>query len=36
MQMLLFLSKAAIPFIILFIVGNGLLRHQRVYEDFLD
>ena len=36
MQMLLFLSKAAIPFIILFVVGNGLLRHQRVYEDFLD
>lgn len=36
MHFVMFLSKAAIPFIILFIVGNGLLRHQRVYEDFLD
>lgn len=36
MHMIMFLSKAAIPFIILFIVGNGLLRRQRVYEDFLD
>lgn len=36
MHIILFLSKAAIPFIILFIVGNGLLRRQRVYEDFLD
>lgn len=36
MHMIMFISKAAIPFIILFIVGNGLLRHQRVYEDFLD
>lgn len=36
MHMIMFISKAAIPFIILFIVGNGLLRRQRVYEDFLD
>ena len=36
MYMIMFISKAAIPFIILFIVGNGLLRRQRVYEDFLD
>lgn len=36
MHMIMFISKAAIPFIILFIVGNGLLCRQRVYEDFLD
>lgn len=36
MQFVMFLSKAVIPFMILFIVGNGLLRRQRVYEDFLD
>ena len=36
MHMIMFISKAAIPFIVLFIVGNGLLRRQRVYEDFLD
>lgn len=36
MHIIMFLSKAVIPFIILFIVGNGLFRHQRVYEDFLD
>ena len=36
MHIMMFISKAAIPFIILFIVGNGLLRRQRVYEDFLD
>lgn len=36
MHMIMFISKAAIPFIILFVVGNGLLRRQRVYEDFLD
>lgn len=36
MHIMMFISKAAIPFIILFVVGNGLLRRQRVYEDFLD
>lgn len=34
--MILFLSEAIIPLLVFVIVGMGLMRHQRVYEDFLD
>jgi spore maturation protein B len=36
MKILLFLSDSTIPLLVFAIVANGLLRHQRVYEDFLD
>jgi spore maturation protein B len=36
MQMILFLSECIIPLILFVIVGIGLMKHQRVYEDFLD
>lgn len=36
MQLILFFSEAVIPLLILIIVGTGLSRHQKVYEDFLD
>lgn len=36
MKILMYLSEAAIPFLVLYIVGFGLSRRQRVYEDFLD
>lgn len=36
MNVVLYLSEAAIPLLVLFIVGGGLLRRQHVYEDFLD
>jgi spore maturation protein B len=36
MKLLLFLSESMIPLLVFAIVANGLLRHQRVYEDFLE
>ena len=36
MQFVVFLSEAIIPVLLFLIVGSGLLRHQKVYEDFLD
>lgn len=36
MKILLYISEAIIPFLVLYIVGMGLSRKQRVYEDFLD
>jgi spore maturation protein B len=36
MKLLLFLSECSIPLLVFVIVGNGLMRRQRVYEDFLD
>lgn len=36
MNLILYLSEAIIPVMILWIVGNGVLRRQHVYEDFLD
>lgn len=36
MKLILYISEAIIPFLILYIVGSGLSRKQRVYEDFLD
>lgn len=36
MQFILFLSEAIIPVLLFVIVGAGLLRRQKVYEDFLD
>ena len=36
MQFVVFLSEAIIPLLLFLIVGSGLLRHQKVYEDFLD
>ena len=36
MRMILYLSEAVIPILILVIVGNGLTHRQHVYEDFLD
>jgi spore maturation protein B len=35
MKMLLFLSESIIPLLVLIIVANGIIRHRRVYEDFL-
>ena len=36
MKVILYLSEAIIPFLVLYIVGTGLSRRQQVYEDFLD
>ena len=36
MQFVVFLSETIIPLLLFLIVGSGLLRHQKVYEDFLD
>lgn len=36
MKILLYISEAIIPFLVLYIVGVGVSRKQRVYEDFLD
>jgi spore maturation protein B len=36
MKFLLFLSECSIPLLVFVIVGNGLMRRQHVYEDFLD
>lgn len=36
MKLILYLSEAIIPVIILWIVGNGIFHGQHVYEDFLD
>lgn len=36
MQFVVFLSETIIPVLLFLIVGSGLLRHQKVYEDFLD
>ncbi|MGN0416091.1 MAG: spore maturation protein [Agathobacter sp.] len=36
MKLITYLSEAAIPLIILIIVGTAMSHHQRVYEDFLD
>lgn len=36
MNILLYISEAIIPFLVLYIVGVGLSGKQRVYEDFLD
>lgn len=36
MKILMYLSEAVIPLLVLYIVGFGLSRRQRVYEDFLD
>lgn len=35
MQVLLYLSEAIIPLLLLYIVGMGLVKKQNVYEDFL-
>lgn len=36
MKLITYLSEAAIPLIILLIVGSAMSHQQRVYEDFLD
>ena len=36
MKLVTYLSEAAIPLIVLIIVGTAMSHHQRVYEDFLD
>lgn len=36
MKIILYLSEAIIPLIIVYIVGIGISRRQHVYEDFLD
>lgn len=36
MKLITYLSEAAIPLLILIIVGTAMSHHQRVYEDFLD
>jgi spore maturation protein B len=36
MKGILFLSESIIPLLVFVIVAYGLLRHRRVYEDFLD
>ncbi len=36
MKIILYLSEAIIPLIVVYIVVIGLSRQQRVYEDFLD
>lgn len=35
MKMLLYLSEAIIPLLLLYIIGTGLIKKQNVYEDFL-
>lgn len=36
MNLILYLSEAIIPVLVLLIVGNGLMHRQHVYEDFLE
>ena len=36
MNLILYLSEAVIPILVLLIVGNGLMYRQHVYEDFLE
>lgn len=36
MKLITYLSEAAIPLIILVIIGTAMTHKQRVYEDFLD
>lgn len=36
MKLILYLSEAIIPLMVIYIVTIGLSRRQRVYEDFLD
>ena len=36
MNLILYLSEAIIPILVLLIVGNGLMHRQHVYEDFLE
>ena len=36
MEFITYLSSAIIPLLVLLIVGTGIARKQRVYEDFLD
>ena len=36
MNLILYLSEAMIPIMILWIVGSGIVHRQHVYEDFLD
>ncbi|MCM1283607.1 MAG: spore maturation protein [Muribaculaceae bacterium] len=36
MKVILYISEAVIPLLVLYIVGIGISRRQRVYEDFLD
>jgi spore maturation protein B len=36
MKFILFLSDCIIPLLVFVIVGSGLMRRRRVYEDFLD
>ena len=36
MKLMLYLSEAVIPVIVLFLVGNGIMHRQHVYEDFLE
>ena len=36
MKLIAYLSEAAIPLIILVIIGTAMTHKQRVYEDFLD
>ena len=36
MNLILYLSEAVIPILVLLIVGNGLMHRQHVYEDFLE
>lgn len=35
MKLLLFLSDTIIPLLIFYIVGNGLLQKQNIYEEFI-
>ena len=35
MKMLLYFSEAIIPLLLFYIVGTGLLKKEKVYEDFL-
>lgn len=35
MEILMFISDAIIPFLVLYIVGAGLLKKRNVYDDFL-
>ena len=36
MNLILYLSEAVFPILVLLIVGNGLMHRQHVYEDFLE
>ena len=36
MNLILYLSEAVIPILVLLIVENGLMHRQHVYEDFLE